>query len=340
MARTILEVRNTFIFERELPQGPTPRLFRSKTFPICHLLESCTFDLEDRFIPTEPSIAMNLTEEDESLSNLCTPNRACTRLSSLSTAPSDHPTNNSSSNNTSSNNDNSNNNNNSSSNNNNMNMIKKNSSGSNSCSSVAATPNAAFQMLDVRSAAGTLRAPALLRLRTFDPVEDVGEAHQPILPGTLPTSLPTVPGTTLMLRNIPRCFHRDMLVDLLDQEGFSCDYDFLYFPYKFEIGSPEGYAFVNAVTEEAAARFAAHFANFKNWGVPYHKKCTIGWSYGAMGLDANIYRYRNSPVMHPNVPEHWKPLRRSNGVTIPFEPPTKDIKLPRKGTKLVPLRSA
>jgi len=202
------------------------------------------------------------------------------------------------------------------------------------------------------------------RLRTYDPMEDndvddnnnnsnssgcnssffnsSGVHHQSSSASVETPAAPAVRvlKTTLMLRNIPRCFHRDMLVDLLEREGFGDGFDFLYFPYKFEVGSPEGYAFVNAVSEEVAAQLAKHFTNFTDWGVPGNRKCTIGWSKAAMGLDANIHRYRNSPVMHPNVPEHWKPLRRSNGVTIPFEPPTKSIKPPRKGTKLVRFESS
>jgi len=140
-----------------------------------------------------------------------------------------------------------------------------------------------------------------------------------------------------MLRNIPRCYHRDMLVALLDREGFGSDFDFLYFPYDFQVGSPEGYAFINAVSEEAACRMAVHFANFTAWGVPGTNRCKVGWSFTTMGLNANIQRYRNSPVMHKSIPEHWKPLRRNNGITVPLEPPTKNVKPPRRGPKLVQL---
>mmetsp|Transcript_86469 Transcript_86469/g.181049 ORF Transcript_86469/g.181049 Transcript_86469/m.181049 type:complete len:514 (-) Transcript_86469:175-1716(-) len=144
-----------------------------------------------------------------------------------------------------------------------------------------------------------------------------------------------VPKTTLMLRNLPRCYTQSLLVTLLENEGFTPEYDFLYLPVDFKSHSALGYAFINAVDEESALRMYKHFNNFTKWGVPSNKKCSVGWSYKSMGLDANVQRYRNSPVMHPSVPTHYQPIRRLNGKLIPFEEPTKTIKPPRQGTQLV-----
>jgi len=44
------------------------------------------------------------------------------------------------------------------------------------------------------------------------------------------------------------------------------------------------------------------------------------------GLSANIGRYRNSPVMHEDVPEHLKPLLFINGHFVCFPPPTRRLR--------------
>merc|ERR1740130_533132 len=50
---------------------------------------------------------------------------------------------------------------------------------------------------------------------------------------SLAESAPAVEFTTLMFRNVPNSYSRDMLLELLDQEGFQGCYDFLYLPTDF-----------------------------------------------------------------------------------------------------------
>merc|ERR1711874_913274 len=65
--------------------------------------------------------------------------------------------------------------------------------------------------------------------------------------------------TTLILRNIPTAYTREMLLTTLDAEGFACLYDFVYLPIKIKRNVAFGYAFINLIDEEAAERFRKHF---------------------------------------------------------------------------------
>lgn len=139
--------------------------------------------------------------------------------------------------------------------------------------------------------------------------------------------------TTVMFRNLPNNYTRSMLVSLLDAQGFQGAYDFVYFPIDFRTHAAMGYAFINAVSGEEAVRIRRHFDGFAQWSVPSGKRCTVGWSDPHQGFDSNVQRYRNSPLMHESVPEHYRPIIFNNGVRIPFPEPTKRIKPPRQGTE-------
>lgn len=51
----------------------------------------------------------------------------------------------------------------------------------------------------------------------------------------------------VMLRNLPNNYTRDMFLSLLDEEGLSELYDFVYLPMDFCRDANLGYAFVNLV---------------------------------------------------------------------------------------------
>lgn len=136
--------------------------------------------------------------------------------------------------------------------------------------------------------------------------------------------------TTVLLREIPREYSREQLIQLIDAAGFAFLYDFVYLPVDFKSGSNLGYAFANLILPEEALRFRCHFEGFTRWGIPGdHAPCSVGWCMPQQGLPAHIERYRNSPVMHSSVPEEWRPVIFSNGVRIPFPPPTTLIKAPK-----------
>lgn len=135
--------------------------------------------------------------------------------------------------------------------------------------------------------------------------------------------------TTVMLRNLPNNYSRTMLLQLIDKEGFAGQYDFIYLPMDFKLHASLGYAFVNLVSPEVATRFFKTFEGFHRWVVPSQKVCSVNWSHPYQGLDAHIERYRNSPVMHDDVPDEYKPSVFQNGQRVPFQPPTKKLKFPR-----------
>lgn len=138
-----------------------------------------------------------------------------------------------------------------------------------------------------------------------------------------------LPRTTLMLKNMPNNQTRKMLIEMLDREGFALCYDFVYLPYDFKTGASLGYAFVNFLTPDAALRAFQGFDGYCRWTIPSRKVCGVGWSEPHQGLEAHIERYRDSPVMHHDVPEKFKPLILKNGMSVPFPPPTKKLRAPR-----------
>lgn len=53
------------------------------------------------------------------------------------------------------------------------------------------------------------------------------------------------------------------------------------------------------------------------------------WGGPHQGLEAHVERYRNSPVMHEDVPDTFKPVLFANGVRISFPLPTRKLRAPR-----------
>lgn len=135
--------------------------------------------------------------------------------------------------------------------------------------------------------------------------------------------------STVMLRNVPNNYTREMLLAMLDSEGFGAHYDFIYWPIDFVTQAALGYAFVNLVDASYAAHFWSVFDGYSNWVLPSRKICGVTWSGPHQGLEAHLERYRNSAVMHASVPEHYKPVVFQNGHRIEFPMPSKAPRAPR-----------
>jgi len=135
--------------------------------------------------------------------------------------------------------------------------------------------------------------------------------------------------TTVMIRNMPNNYTREMLLELVDDMGFSGSYDFAYLPVDFQSQAGLGYAFINFVSVADAQLCFEQFEGFSNWKVPSEKVCTVTWSSPAQGFEQHIERYKNSPVMHPSLPDEWKPVLFQQGMRVAFPPPTKPIKTPK-----------
>lgn len=137
-----------------------------------------------------------------------------------------------------------------------------------------------------------------------------------------------VPETTVMMRNIPNSYTRERLLFLLDSHGFAGFYDLVYLPIDFTSRSGLGYAFINFKSAADAKRFREYFHGFDDWGVFSEKACDAHGSATHQGIEANIERYRNSPMMHESVPDEFRPVIFKGGVRVPFPPPTRRLRAP------------
>lgn len=142
--------------------------------------------------------------------------------------------------------------------------------------------------------------------------------------------LPTENYTTVMLRNLPNLYTREMFIDLLNSEGFVGKYTFVYLPIDFKTHAGLGYAFVDMTSTVEANRLRRHFEGFAEWVIASEKRCTVSWSHpDQQGFSAHVERYRNSPVMHKSVPEEWKPVLFSGGERVSFPRANRKIRAPR-----------
>lgn len=138
--------------------------------------------------------------------------------------------------------------------------------------------------------------------------------------------------TTLMLRHIPNGLTRSNLMALLDLEGFEAAYDFLYLPMDLDTHRNLGYAFVNLVSAVDAANCRERFRGFLEWPLEQELKgrpCEVEVT-AVQGREAQVEKYRNSPLMHESVPEEFKPVVLDAGVLQPFPEPTRSLRRPRK----------
>lgn len=178
-----------------------------------------------------------------------------------------------------------------------------------------------FQATELRSAAAQLEA-AARHLTTTTQAEDCNPLNNadPLRPDEF---------TTVMLRNIPNDYTREMLLELLDEEGFAESYDFVYLPIDFSRMAALGYAFVNFVSHSHAELAKHRLQGYSDWKISSQKVCDVCWGEPLQGQAAHIERYRSSPVMHNDVPDHFKPLIFKGGVRVRFPGPTKRIRPPR-----------
>mmetsp|Transcript_47485 Transcript_47485/g.101574 ORF Transcript_47485/g.101574 Transcript_47485/m.101574 type:complete len:423 (+) Transcript_47485:100-1368(+) len=140
---------------------------------------------------------------------------------------------------------------------------------------------------------------------------------------------PPVDGTTVMLRNIPNRYTQGSLLSLIDDNGFKGSYDFVYLPMDFRNGVNLGYAFVNLLKHEDALKLMEFFQGFSRWSFDSVKVCEVSWAHPHQGLEEHIERYKNSPVMHPTMPDDYKPMVFKDGVRTSFPKPTKAIRAPK-----------
>jgi len=140
--------------------------------------------------------------------------------------------------------------------------------------------------------------------------------------------------TTIVIKNLPEKCTNKTIITLLDQFGFAGKYDFLYAPTDFRNYSAFGYAFVNMVSHEMGQVVIDVLDGFLMSG--RKDSLSVDWSMPHQGHAVHVKRYQNSPVMHPSVPNQYKPMIFRNGVQQIFPAPTKRIKEPRLRRGTVP----
>jgi len=125
--------------------------------------------------------------------------------------------------------------------------------------------------------------------------------------------------TTLMLRNLPNKYTRDMLLEEIAEKGLLGDLDFFYLPIDLRHKCNVGYCFLNIADPANVQRFKDTFHNGKLEQVKSGKTCVVS-DAKLQGLAVNIESYRNSAVM--NMAEKYHPLIFKNGEREAFPPPT------------------
>merc|ERR1719230_897753 len=129
--------------------------------------------------------------------------------------------------------------------------------------------------------------------------------------------------TTVMLRNIPNRYTRDMLIERLDKD-YKAQFDFLYLPIDFNSKCNVGYAFINFRAPENAQRFFVEFNNVNCKtclpGFSSQKVCEVSYAR-VQGRDQNMENLKDEKFMEKlNEKAEWQPLfYDEKGEEVPFE---------------------
>jgi hypothetical protein len=130
------------------------------------------------------------------------------------------------------------------------------------------------------------------------------------------------PRTTVLMRNIPAEYTSDMVVELLNANGFQAKYDLLYVPLDFKTEVALGYALVNLVNEEDAESFKDFFNGFSKW--KYEKVCEVTWS-DVQGVHKHARAFEK--ISHAGtVRDKFKPLFFKNGKKATSPPVSQEAK--------------
>jgi len=129
-------------------------------------------------------------------------------------------------------------------------------------------------------------------------------------------------GTTVMLRNLPKGYTRDLLIEQLNQ-GYEKQYDFVYLPIDFNSKANVGYAFINFRLPATASKFIAeyHESKTKDKLPAYSSNKVLEVTFARVqGRDANMENLRDEKFIEKlqERPE-WQPLfYDENNEEMPF----------------------
>lgn len=135
--------------------------------------------------------------------------------------------------------------------------------------------------------------------------------------------------TTLIVKNLPTNLSQEALYELMNFVVFAGSFDLLYAPVNFRTGFLFGYCFVNFCTHDIADIAMQQLRDF-DWSCLGGQVVEVQRCDSQQGIDAQIDRFRNCPVMHQSVPLMYKPILLQNGQRIPFPKPTKKVSVPKE----------
>jgi RNA recognition motif-containing protein len=138
----------------------------------------------------------------------------------------------------------------------------------------------------------------------------------------------------LVIKRLPDGCTQDSIEEFLQARGLERACNFLYAPANFRKGKLFGYCFLNFVSPAAARRALQKLsAETTQHDAGVFGQIEVSLSLTHQGLDAQIDHYRNCPVMHPLVPDGYKPRLYVEGKIVSFPAPTEPVQLPRGFTK-------
>eukprot|EP00403_Amphidinium_massartii_P012025 CAMPEP_0178425300 /NCGR_PEP_ID=MMETSP0689_2-20121128/28650_1 /TAXON_ID=160604 /ORGANISM="Amphidinium massartii, Strain CS-259" /LENGTH=314 /DNA_ID=CAMNT_0020046955 /DNA_START=13 /DNA_END=954 /DNA_ORIENTATION=+ len=126
--------------------------------------------------------------------------------------------------------------------------------------------------------------------------------------------------TSLMMRNVPATFTQEGLMQQLNADGFDGRYNYLYMPFNLATSKTKGYAFINMVTVDDAAKLVEAWSgiclvpNEESWGSPpmrLHFSAAVLQGFEAnvrKMLRSKLCRIRN-PNFRPYVAEGYPAAR-------------------------------
>lgn len=124
-----------------------------------------------------------------------------------------------------------------------------------------------------------------------------------------PEPVPTV--TTVMLRHIPNKYTQATLLSELNQMGFAGRYDFFYLPMDVQNRTNVGYAFINFLTPQDAARFSQKLTNYKFQHYSSQKIASVSPAH-VQGLVRNLFHFSNRAVSQSRDLQ-YRPIVVRNG---------------------------
>jgi hypothetical protein len=127
------------------------------------------------------------------------------------------------------------------------------------------------------------------------------------------SSQPETQQTTLMIRNVPVLYTRDMLAAEWLNEG---TYDLLYLPYCCNTQRNLSYAFINFTSEAAALTFVQKWQKQRLAHFSSRKPLNISFA-DVQGLEPNLLELKKKRVNRVKV-EQCQPLIFSQGRAVPM----------------------